>query len=128
MHLSDLLGWAADAGNKECCGLLLGREDCVTGVELSENVAANPETHFEIDAAVLLSHSKRAREGGMPILGYFHSHPNGLGQPSSTDIEHAAGDDRFWLIIAKGQVTAWKPKVIEQRVRQFESIPILVEG
>ena len=97
-------------------------------IELCKNVAVNPETHFEIDAAVLLSRHKLAREDGSPILGYFHSHPNGLTQPSSADIEQAAADDRFWLIIAGANVTAWQPRAEGQRVVGFESVPILVEG
>ena len=127
-HISDLLRWTEDAGNRECCGLLLGRDDCVSEIELCKNVAVNPETHFEIDAAVLLSRHKLAREDGSPILGYFHSHPNGLTQPSSADIEQAAADDRFWLIIAGANVTAWQPRAEGQRVVGFESVPILVEG
>ncbi|WP_373475740.1 Mov34/MPN/PAD-1 family protein [Sphingorhabdus sp.] len=127
-HVSDLLRWAEDAGNKECCGLLMGRNNYVSEVELCENVAVHPETHFEIGAAVLLSRHKLAREDGSPILGYFHSHPNGLAQPSSADLENAAADDRFWVIIAGANVTAWQPKAKGQRVVEFESIPILVEG
>jgi len=127
-HVSDLLRWAEDAGNRECCGLLMGRDNTVSEVELCNNVAVNPETHFEIDAAVLLSRHKLAREGGSPILGYFHSHPNGLAQPSSVDIKQAAADDRFWLIIAEANITAWQPRAKEQRVVEFESVPILVEG
>jgi proteasome lid subunit RPN8/RPN11 len=72
-----LLDFAAQAGSYECCGLLLGLGDVVEKVELTANVAINPQIAFEIDPAALIAAEKRARQGGRQILGYFHSHPVG---------------------------------------------------
>lgn len=127
-HHNELLDRALAAGNQECCGLLLGRDDQLSDLVPCANVAKNPERHFELDPVELLSRHKAARGGGMPIIGYYHSHPNGLARPSATDAAQAAADGRYWLIIAGDGVTAWKPVADEAQVIGFESIPILVEG
>lgn len=108
-HRQQLLDWAAAANPCECCGLLLGRGDIVESIELTANVADDMATHFEIDPATLIHAEKKERNGGLQILGYFHSHPNGKAEPSTEDAAMAAADERRWLIIAKGQVTAWRP-------------------
>ena len=108
-HRRQLLAWAAEAGVYECCGLILGREDTVEKIEMTSNVADNPMCEFEIDPLALIDAEKQAREGGPLILGYFHSHPNGLAKPSIKDAQMAAADGRRWLIIADGQITSWRP-------------------
>jgi desampylase len=104
-----LLAWAQDAGGHECCGLLLGTDDAVERVELTANLAAEPANNFEIDPTALIAAEKQARQGGPNIIGYFHSHPNGLARPSNRDAEMAADDGRIWIIVAGGQMTAWQP-------------------
>lgn len=104
-----LLDWAEAAGNTECCGLLLGQNDVVELAELTANVAAHPTNHFEIDPAALIAAEKCARQGGAQILGYFHSHPNGIAAPSISDALLAVADGRRWLIIAGGDITSWRP-------------------
>jgi desampylase len=127
-HHAQLLKWAGDAENQECCGLLLGCDAAIAEIECTANVAADPYQHFEIDPAALIAAHKRVRGGGQPVLGYFHSHPNGLAQPSATDATHAADDGRFWLIIAEGQVSAWKPRGKRNGVVEFEPVALVVEG
>lgn len=104
-----LLDWAVDAGEQECCGLLIGQVGEVTDVLLAANVAPDPTQHFEIDPATLIAAEKHARQGGPSILGYFHSHPNGRIGPSPDDAASAAADGRYWFIIANGAITAWQP-------------------
>ncbi len=104
-----LLTWAKQAGDHECCGLLLGRNGKVDHVELTPNVAQETRRGFEIDPSALIAAEKQARRGGPHILGYFHSHPNGIAMPSNRDAEMAADDDRIWIIIAGDQITAWRP-------------------
>jgi proteasome lid subunit RPN8/RPN11 len=133
LHLSSsdwrqLLDWADSAGNHECCGLLRGEGDRVAAVQLTQNVAADPTRHFEIDPAALFSTNKDVRSGGIPVLGYFHSHPNGVAVPSATDIAQAAPDGHIWLIIAAGTITAWQPVVADTQVTGFTPVVLIVEG
>lgn len=109
MHQRQLLDWAEQAGVYECCGLLLGRDNVVEAVELTANVAEDPMCEFEIDPSALIAAEKRARQDGPSIVGYFHSHPNGVPEPSIKDSQMAAADGRRWLIIADGRITSWRP-------------------
>ena len=127
-HRAQLLQWAEEAGKQECCGLLLGRADTVSALELAKNVAVNATRHFEIDPAVLITKHKQAREGGLAVLGCFHSHPNGLARPSITDDRQAAADGQIWLIIANGEITAWKARGSGGQATEFVSVTLVVEG
>jgi len=133
LHLSSsdwrqLLDWAETAGDHECCGLLRGKGDRVAAVELAQNVATDPERHFEIDPAILFSTGKDVRSGGIPVLGFFHSHPNGVAAPSPTDVAHAPPEQHIWLIIANDAITAWQPVIAGDRVTEFTPVTLLVEG
>jgi desampylase len=92
----------------EACGLLFGAADHVTGWQGTENVAADPQRHFEIDPAALFAALRAERAGRAPLLGYWHSHPSGDLTPSRTDAAMAAPDGRLWLIVAGGRATAWR--------------------
>jgi len=103
-----LLKWAAEAGDAECCGLIFGRRNHAEKLELTPNISADPARHFEIDPARLIAAEKAERSGGLPLAGYFHSHPNGRVSPSQYDTEMAYEDGRIWLIIANEDITAWR--------------------
>ena len=99
---------AARAHPLECCGLLLGKGVRVLEIRAAANVHADPERHFEIEPAALIAAHRAARSGGLHVLGYYHSHPNGLAQPSTADQASASGDGRIWAIVAGGAVTWWR--------------------
>lgn len=116
-----LLAWAAEAGGHECCGLLLGTDDEIERVELTANLSMEPANSFEIDPTALISAEKQARQGGLNIIGYFHSHPNGVAMPSKRDAAMAADDGRIWVIVAGDEITAWRPK------RENDGAPVSFE-
>ena len=133
LHLSrndrqQLLDWAQEAGNHECCGLLRGTGDRIAALQFAHNVAVDTMRNFEIDPATLIAAYRDARDGGLPVLGYFHSHPNGSAVPSATDIAYAVPNGLIWLIIAAAVVTAWQPIVSGARVTGFASVSLIVEG
>lgn len=97
---------AADPG-QEVCGLLFGEGDRIDVAVSTKNVAADTRVNFEIDPAALMSALRSERVGGPRLIGYFHSHPNGLASPSATDIAMAAPDNRVWVIIGS-DLTAWQ--------------------
>lgn len=127
-HHDAMLKWADDAADHECCGLLFGRDDAIISVEQCTNVAADPARHFEVDPVALIAAHKNARAGDPPIIGYFHSHPNGLARPSATDILQASDDGRYWLIVAEGKLSAWLPMATSGLVDGFKPVSIIVEG
>ncbi|MBH0112482.1 M67 family metallopeptidase [Novosphingobium sp. YJ-S2-02] len=109
--LDSLREEARKAHPEECCGLLLGgREGLIDRFRAAANLAKVPERFFEIDPAVLLAAHREAREGGVQVQGYYHSHPQGLARPSTTDQEHSTGDLRIWAIIARDDVAFWRDR------------------
>ena len=106
--LDGLLAEAAEAHPRECCGILLGEGRAITAVSPAGNVHPAPETHFEIDPQALVDAHRAARRGGPRVLGYYHSHPNGLARPSATDEAMTTGEGFIWAIIAAGGVTLWR--------------------
>lgn len=106
--LAAMLDAARRAHPLECCGLLLGQGERIDAARPADNVAPDPARHFEIDPAALLAAHKAARGGGPQVLGYFHSHPNGLARPSATDAKSAGHDGRIWAIVANGGITVWR--------------------
>lgn len=92
----------------EACGLLLGAGSRIETARPAVNVATDPARHFAIDPAALIAAHRAARDGSGPqVIGYFHSHPNGLARPSATDVQHAARDGRVWAIVAGDAITCW---------------------
>lgn len=103
-----LLSAAKAAFPHEACGLLLGSGCHIELALPCLNVAPDPARHFEIDPAALIAAYRAARESGPQVLGYFHSHPNGLARPSATDAASSASDGRVWAIVANGGITVWR--------------------
>ena len=106
-----LLAEARNALPREACGLLLGNGAQIEEVRVCRNVHPQPETHFEIDPQALIDAHRAARSGGPQVLGYFHSHPVGLPEPSATDRACAAGDGRIWAIVAGHDVRFWRDDI-----------------
>jgi len=122
--LATLRKEAQSAAPNEACGLLLGQGGVIESAQLCANVAPNRTRHFEIDPVALIAAHKAEREGGAQLIGYWHSHPNGLAEPSATDREKASGDGRVWAILAGEGVTFWR-----DTIEGFEALPSrLIEG
>lgn len=118
--LATLLEEATRAHPLECCGLLLGGE-LIARACPAANVHPEPARHFEIDPAALIAAHRAARAGGLAVLGYYHSHPTGIAEPSATDRAAASGDGRIWAIIAGGTVRLWRDSPAG-----FEALPLRV--
>ena len=106
--LERLLHEAEAASPEEACGLLLGQKGRIERIVPALNVHPEPLRHFEIDPQALIDAHRAARAGGREVLGYYHSHPTGLAEPSAADCEAAAGDRRVWAIVAAGEVRIWR--------------------
>ena len=80
----------------ECGGLLLGHlaiDNAKTVVEtLPMENTADVETRHDrvlIDPRALMLANKNAREKGLDVIGYYHSHPDDEAVPSQFDLDHA---------------------------------------
>lgn len=106
--IATLLEEATQALPRECCGLLLGKGARIAMARPAANVHSQPERHFEIDPNALIAAHRASRAGGLEVLGYYHSHPNGRSEPSAEDCAQASGDGRVWAIVAQGAVSWWR--------------------
>jgi proteasome lid subunit RPN8/RPN11 len=79
----------------ECCGALLGRE---VADDLREIVALfplvnrrddSPRNRFSVTSDDVRDAEKAARQQGVDVLGWYHSHPDHPAKPSQYDQDHA---------------------------------------
>lgn len=103
-----LLAETRESHPRECCGLLFGDDHSITAHRSANNVHPHATTRFEIDPQVLIDAHRAMRAGGPRLVGYYHSHPQGLPKPSATDRAQAADDGMIWAIVGKGQLALWR--------------------
>jgi desampylase len=103
-----LIAAASASPALEVCGLLFGSVGLIEDFAPVANVAADSASRFELDPAALIAAHRTARDCGPTIIGNFHSHPNGLTEPSRNDAEMMTGDGSIWAIVALGQVSLWR--------------------
>ena len=92
----------------ECCGILLGEGGVIVEARPAANIHPSPQTRFAIDPQALIDAHRTAREGGLQVLGYYHSHPIGGPHPSARDRQGAIGDGSVWAIVAGDTVGWWR--------------------
>jgi proteasome lid subunit RPN8/RPN11 len=104
----------------ECCGVMLGRQEegdrrVVESLIEIENEwdEAERRRRFLITPQQVMRAEKQAREQGLDILGYYHSHPDAEPRPSEFDREHA------WPWYSYPIVGVQKGKAVEVRVWQL---------
>lgn len=85
---------------RECCGLLAGRDGVITHVFPAENVAADPSKNYELAPKEIVRLMREFRAAGLEFLGIYHSHPNGENAPSARDIELAYYSEEIYFIIS----------------------------
>ena len=115
----------------EACGLLIGRLEAgrvarVSRLEASPNLAPEPRHRFEIDLRLWFDLKRQLQGGGEAIVGLYHSHPDGLARPSTTDFERAWEPQLIWVIqaVAKGRAGPVSAHVLVGAPDRFEEIPL----
>ena len=86
---------AESAYPEESCAILLGRRDgevfWITRALPAMNMHPEPGHAYQIAPQTLVSAQRKAREDGVEVLGFAHSHPNNEAHPSMRD-----QDDAMW--------------------------------
>jgi proteasome lid subunit RPN8/RPN11 len=80
--------------SEESCGVLVGRIEESKRVAMSAILCKNarrdsPRDRYAIDPKDLIRILRKAREQGLDIVGFYHSHPDHPAQWSSTDLAEA---------------------------------------
>jgi proteasome lid subunit RPN8/RPN11 len=98
--LRQLLDHARQDPRVECCGFLAGSEGIITRAIPAENIAANPATGYEVATKEIVRLMREIRAASLEMSGIYHSHPNGRGEPSETDIATVGYPDVAYFIIS----------------------------
>ncbi len=78
----------------ECCGILLGAAEgdvrtVSATVRCGNTRADSPHNRYHIDPAELVRAQREARQQGLDIVGFYHSHPDHPARWSATDFAEA---------------------------------------
>jgi len=78
----------------ECCGALLGSDgegsrEVVDLLPLANRRNDSPRNRFELTPDDVRLAEKKAAEKQLELIGWYHSHPDALAQPSAFDRDHA---------------------------------------
>ena len=96
--LETVVAHARAAHPAECCGLLLGTGGVVLEAAGTRNIAEHP-ARFLIDPKNHIDRRRAARDRGLDVLGFYHSHPHSAAQPSERDLAEATYPDHLYLIV-----------------------------
>lgn len=107
--LESIIELAVESMPDECCGILLGRNSprgtIVEQIRPADNVAPSVRPRrYEIDPQVVFEALRAAQKGGLDLVGFYHSHPDGSLSPSANDTE-LAWPDKYYLIVGAGGLT-----------------------
>jgi proteasome lid subunit RPN8/RPN11 len=102
---------------EEGCGILLGVDSDRGGRRVRGAVAVENawpgarENRYDIPPERFLEVEKQARESGLEVVGFYHSHPDGSVEPSRFDQERAWPHYSYMIVAVKdggvGETTSW---------------------
>ena len=112
----------------ECCGALLGRDSVAVESSNSEESETprevldlfplvnrrddSPRNRFAVAADDVRNAEKAARQHGLEVVGWYHSHPDHPAQPSQFDREHAWPWYSYIIVSvmsgAPAEMTSWR--------------------
>lgn len=107
---------AAKAYPDECCGALVGNTGpvgrIVTAAWPIANTAGESSHRFAISPSDYQGAETRARQEGVVLLGFYHSHPDAPSVPSPYDLSHAWPNFDYIIVsVAQGRpadITCWR--------------------
>ncbi|MCC6613021.1 MAG: M67 family metallopeptidase [Anaerolineae bacterium] len=121
---AQILDHARAEAPREACGLLIGRGGAVEAVVPARNAAEEPTRFFRLDERDLVHGMFDAERRGLALVGFYHSHPEGVPEPSPTDIAQSHYPDAAHVIAGlRGDpmLAAWR-----LRYGEAERLPLEV--
>ena len=126
---SKIRAHGAETYPHECCGALLGRDLDATTARSSDGDALasrevtalfplinrrddSPRNRFSVTSEDVRDAEKAAREKGIDVVGWYHSHPDHPAAPSQYDRDHAWPWYSYIIVsVANGRpenMTSWR--------------------
>ena len=115
--LNHIRAHAAETYPEECCGFLLGTAENGTNTvraarRVENRQSADRERRYTITPDDYQAADAAAREQGLDIVGFYHSHPDHPAAPSETDLQEATFPGYTYVIVAvrhgtPANLTAW---------------------
>lgn len=90
---------AREAAPSECCGLLIGSDESIAEAIRARNLADNPNRYL-VDPKDHFEAMRHARERGLAVMGFYHSHPHSSATPSRRDVDEVSYPDDLYLIVS----------------------------
>jgi len=140
IHLTTELDTAIRAHGEEtfpneCCGFMLGTLDGqdrrVSELLRADNEREDEEQYhrFLIPPETYMKGEKTARNKGLDILGFYHSHPNAPARPSQYDLDHAWPFYSYVIVsimdAASDAMTSW---ILKDDRSKFDEEAIAISG
>lgn len=119
----EMINYCKEGLPYEVCGILAGKDNCVTEIFKIKNVENSSFSYF-MDPKQQLKAMKQMKERFLQFLAVFHSHPFGSPFPSDKD-KQLAFYDVYYLIIAlmpTVEVKCFKIKNREVIEEKFEIV------
>jgi proteasome lid subunit RPN8/RPN11 len=99
--LEHIAAHAEESYPQECCGFLLGHFEggVIQMFRPAQNVnVSRPCDRYEMDPQEFLQAQTEAERWGGEVIGFYHSHPDAVACPSTTDHERAL-EEYLYLIV-----------------------------
>ncbi|HJZ73274.1 MAG TPA: M67 family metallopeptidase [Vicinamibacterales bacterium] len=125
--LDDIVAHARESAPTECCGLLVGSAVEIVESVRAANVADDPARRFVIDPRDHIDSRRKARQRGLAVVGFYHSHPASPAEPSATDLAEAGYTDHLYMIVS---LAADAPAILLFRLEggNFRAVPFVTVG
>ena len=89
----------------EACGLLAGADGTATKLFAMTNAERSPVI-YRIDPKEQLRVFNEIEDGGLQLVGIYHSHTRSAAYPSDTDVRQAYYPDAVYLIVSLADTNA----------------------
>lgn len=124
--LEAIVRHALEESPRECCGLLMGKDEVITHHRPMKNVLES-NVRYAMEARALFQFFKDIRAANQKHLGIYHSHPATAAYPSETDVRESFYPDCAYFIISlKGpglpEVRAFR--ILSGSVKELEVVEV----
>ena len=124
--VNQLLEQALNTPNAEICGLIASLDSKPHHCYPISNIAANPQSQFQLDPQQQISALRQMREQGQTLFAIYHSHPDAPATPSVADLDQMSYPDALSLIISLQTTGTLQMRAYRLIDNDFQSIHVSI--